>query len=553
MKAALGKITSGLNGALDDAIQRLLDLQSPTDQALANETLMWVLYAKRPLSMRELCQALAISTDGNGLHERALPTPNVIIQACAGLISVDESSSIVSLVHYSVYEYFRKRRGELFPQGPRRLALACISYLMYESFETTGSSDECSIDTFRSHPFLEYAAHAWTSHCRDRNSDDAVAVQYLDEPTKTDYLFKKSELVRQISDMTLVLLEDHKSKLASLPSMEHSSVMKEASFPLHERYTVGITSLHLAARFSLISEVSWLLENQKSDPSNTYGTQRNEGDTEKVPGVTPLHEASRVGALKVASLLLKYGADPLTVDTHLRAPIHYAAGCGRNKTLQLLLEANKCESLDLKDENKQTSLHLAAFAGYPNITELLLAYGAMVDIVDSEGRTPLHLAAENGHSAVCASLLAVGSDLSMKDNHGLTPLHSATKSGHELVVRTLLGHGADMSLIAANLLTPLHYAALTANLNLVELLLTRGAGINAQDEKGETPLFKAVKNGNYDMAQLLLTRRADVDLENFEGDSVSSYAKQDGQETLALMLRQYGAEGTSISRLQVTP
>lgn len=484
--------------------------------------------------------SLSITTDGSALNERALPTPDAIKEACAGVITVDESSTTVSLGHYSVHEYFRRRPGELLPQGPRRLALACTSYLMHEPIETTSFPDENSIDRFRSHPFLDYAAHTWTSHCRDRNSDDAVVIQELDEPSKVEYLQIKSELVRQINSTALHLLRNHRSSNIYLTSTEASSITNQPLVPMLDYYQKEITSLHLAARFGLCDEVSQLLADGNTDASAAYGTVAGK-NTARTLGITPLHEAAWVGAVNVASLLLRYGADPLCCDAHLRTPLHYGAGCGRNGILKLLLETGRYDSPDTLDVNQHTPLHLAAFAGHVNIIQMLLTFGAQFDASDYTGRTALHLAAENGYSAVCARLIAAGSGLLERDKDGLTPLHSAAKSGHDFVVRIFLGRGADLSATTRDSLTPLHCGTLGGKQSVVKSLLTNGADIDAQNDRGETALFMAVRNGDQEMAEVLLTRGADVELRNSEGCNVSSYADREGQGVMIPLLRRYGA------------
>jgi hypothetical protein len=152
---------------------------------------MWILFSKRPLSMPELCQALTIPKDdfdalkqeaqldhnnNSGISsslESAAYTPGFIIQACAGLVIVDELESTLSFPHYSVYEYFAERRGKLFPHGSRQIAIACVRYLISEPFEIFETvEEEDSVDTFRNHPFLDYAAHHWVLHTREKLNDE---------------------------------------------------------------------------------------------------------------------------------------------------------------------------------------------------------------------------------------------------------------------------------------------------------------------------------------------------------------------------------------------
>jgi hypothetical protein len=49
-----------------------------------------------------------------------------------GLVTIDKESSTIRLVHFSVQEYFRQQRKEIFPMGERTVT---ESYLLFDVFE----------------------------------------------------------------------------------------------------------------------------------------------------------------------------------------------------------------------------------------------------------------------------------------------------------------------------------------------------------------------------------------------------------------------------------
>ena len=77
-----------------------------------------------------------------------------------------------------------------------------------------------------------------------------------------------------------------------------------------------------------------------------------------------------------------------------------------------------------------TSLHEAAYLGYPESVNELIMEGADVDARQPDGTTALMLASQNGHSEVVNSLLANGADVNLETGGGTTALLVASQAGH---------------------------------------------------------------------------------------------------------------------------
>jgi hypothetical protein len=68
-------------------------------------------------------------------------------------------------------------------------------------------------------------------------------------------------------------------------------------------------------------------------------------------------------------------------------------------------------SVQIKDEEGKTALHLAAEQNHIRIVKLLLKFGrARPDVRDAQGRTPLHIAAERNLKTISKMLMNHGGD-----------------------------------------------------------------------------------------------------------------------------------------------
>jgi hypothetical protein len=75
---------------------------------IANDVLSWITCAKRPLTTSELRHALAVEIGESELDEENLPEIEDMVSVCAGLVTVDEESDVIRLVHYTTQEYFER-------------------------------------------------------------------------------------------------------------------------------------------------------------------------------------------------------------------------------------------------------------------------------------------------------------------------------------------------------------------------------------------------------------------------------------------------------------
>jgi ankyrin repeat protein len=256
---------------------------------------------------------------------------------------------------------------------------------------------------------------------------------------------------------------------------------------------------------------------------------RQHGGLDHPPTIDDILDAIKSDNLDKVKALLKddpdlvYSGDIISGMT----PLHMAAFMGYREIVESLL-ADKAD-VNAKAVNGMTPLHYAVMKGYKDVVELLLANKADINAKNNNGGTPLHLAANKD---VAELLLANKADVNAKNNYGETPLHLAANKD---VVELLLANKADVNAKNNNGGTPLHLAA---NKDVAELLLANKADVNARNNNGETPLHLAA---NKDVVELLLADKADVNAKDNNGETPLHLAVANENWDVAELLRQHGA------------
>jgi hypothetical protein len=141
---------------------------------LAKRALLWIVYAFRPLQIQEIQHALAVREEDTDVDDEALTPANYITSVCAGLVTIDEQSNIIRLVHYTAREYFERMQSEYFSDARVVIASACLRYLSFNIFaEGFSTSDQGLPALLAKCPFLLYAAQNWGAPrtWRPRRSD----------------------------------------------------------------------------------------------------------------------------------------------------------------------------------------------------------------------------------------------------------------------------------------------------------------------------------------------------------------------------------------------
>jgi len=566
-----GDKTKILGSAYENAMNRI-NSQAGDGPVVANGVLSWITCAKRPLSTSELQHALAVKVGKLKLDEMNFTQIKMMVSVCAGLVTIDEKSSIIRLVHYTAQEYFDRTRTSWFPNAQSDITAICITYLSFDVFETGFCrSDEAFEARLQKNVLYDYAARNWGHHAyATPRAMEPLILGFLENETKASassqamiaskrYTGYSQMVPKQVTGAHLAAYFGLKGVMLSLLNNGH--------YP-NSRDSNGLTPLSWAARNGREAVVKLLLATPGVD-INSKSTGKYEG------GRTALSFAAEKGHEAVVKLLLAApGVDINSKDSNRRTALSFAAENGHEAVVKLLLAA---PSVDTNSKSTgwfssgQTALSFAAEKGHEAVVKLLLAAPSVDTNSKStghdfnSGRTALSFAAEKGHEAVVKLLLAApGVDINSEDPNGRTALSFAAENGHKAVVKLLLAApGVDTNSKSTGGLdsgrTALSFAAEKGHEAVVKLLLAvLSVDTNSKStggfDSGRTALSFAAENGHEAVAKLLLAAPGvDINSKGSNGWTALSFAAENGHEAVVKLLLDEGADTESKDNNVHTP
>src|SRR5437667_7574207 len=161
VRSALESLPTGSDAydqAYKDAMERITE-QDADGERLAKQVLSWITCAKRPLITAELQHAIAVKPGKSEFDGKSQPDLEDMISVCAGLVTVDEESNIIRLVHYTTQEYFERTQKCWFPDTETKIMETCVTYLLFDAFDSGPcSTDEQFEARLQENALYDYAA-----------------------------------------------------------------------------------------------------------------------------------------------------------------------------------------------------------------------------------------------------------------------------------------------------------------------------------------------------------------------------------------------------------
>ncbi len=199
-------------------------------------------------------------------------------------------------------------------------------------------------------------------------------------------------------------------------------------------------------------------------------------------------------------------------------------------------------NLQGNDSEGNSPLHLAALWDFPEITSFLISSGAAVNARNTQGLTPMHYAVKNNSVAVCRILHEHGAGIDARDNYGNTPLHTAISWGSSQSAKLLLLLGANVELRNLSGNTPLHTAALHQDSLGINMLHEYGASLETRDNTGMTPLLLSSRKNYWTISQLLIELGADYNTRDDRGNTPLHEAVRNKNKKTCQLLSDKGAD-----------
>ncbi|KAK4452241.1 ankyrin repeat-containing domain protein [Podospora aff. communis PSN243] len=463
VRSTLGSLPKELDATYDQAMERIRG-QSDAQAALACRVLYWVVSSMRPMKADELRHALAVEPGDEGPDEDGLYETGQLVSSCAGLVTIDEGSTEIRLVHYTAQSYFEGPGMALLQAPPSMIANICLTYLSFHQFTEPPcqSFDDDRRVRQKQHPFLEYAAQHWADHARDDWSPD-------------------------VRKLILSLLSNGFSILNIL-LFNSRYVDDDWSRAFGGSGDLNLSPLHVVALFGVNSVVERILLGGADVNAKAEGWE------------TPLHLAAKAGHQQMVLTLLKAGADVNAKNDKGQGPLDVAARRGLQGVVQVLINAgaDRDNRGGPRYNDSEPALHQAVSYGHLDAACVLVNAGADIN----------------------KRLSNDGGEASGADALGPSPLQLACQLEHGIeLVRFLLDHGADVSVTDSSQRTLLHELVLHNhhNIELAILLIEKGVDFNAKDKDGNTALHLAALKQYIELVELLLERGADATATNHKG------------------------------------
>ncbi|KAI9708311.1 MAG: hypothetical protein M1820_004015 [Bogoriella megaspora] len=435
MEEALSNLYQTLPDAFGGTIDRIERLPD-SRRLIGISSLMWICHA-RPLTVPELSEVLAVEIGQKTTRPRHRPPAKVILQCCQGLVTIDDGSSTVRFVHYTVQEYLQAHSDQYFPLAQRLISATCLTYLLFDEFCRGPCDDDWAIESrVENAPFIVYASRHFGIHAAPLEQDPMVnplLQQFLNTP---EAIASCSQIHRWSQEYRYEYWKPEESNSITPLHISCHHGFQESARDLLSRYPqsinvktrMGTTPLILASSWDNQDIVRVLLDNG-GDPylANWYGNS--------------LHCAAEAGSSDCIQELIDFGMDPDTLTGYAKTPLHCTTDYDRASAAKVLVDNGA--NLDARDADGGSILHRACFMGAQDVLEMALATGALdIDCTSWDGDTPLHCAVYTGNSTIVETILEAGANPNMENLDKRTPLDHAIDRGRGDLGDLLLSYGA---------------------------------------------------------------------------------------------------------------
>lgn len=500
------------------------------DSITIKKLFQWLTHSLRPLTLRELAEAISVETGQARMDFSAVPTdPEDILRFCGGLVTIagHDDQETVNFSHFSIKEFLLSPRildtevAEFYGGSPAIIydvAATCITYIMMDDFADGQCLETTKLkERGRKYGFLGYAANQWNSHYKEVDSASQGELGDL-----LWRFFIDSDMAGPFESWLQQFYEfDHFSS-----EIYDWCLNSEAHWWKNERERVLTViqkgpPLYHAACLGLVSLVKKLIENGH-DMNARFGLSGRGKEF-------PILAAASHRHWDIVGLMVDSGAR-LDVSSDYGETLLSSIATSSDPRLWPLFKKvlEKGGIVELPDPNLDRESLLGTIALDPSDSwdkmELLIRNGADVDEVRRfetppypggdrycQGNPPLQLAAFQGNMKVVKGLIQAGARIDFSYCELGSPLQAAALATREEVIMHLLDLGANINACGGFLGTPLQAAAFSGNTRILNLLLGHGADVNIKGGFYGEALSAALAQKHKDIAKVLISNGSELD------------------------------------------
>jgi ankyrin repeat protein len=587
MRSRLREIPEGLPALFKTIILR--------DNEYKDEFLLclrWILYAVRPLALKEWYFAMMAGVAGSlewgeGVTKRRMET--FLLSSSKGLAEVTKDKTMTAqFIHESVRDFLiyqggfeeicgnRESLGSTAHQQLKHCCLRGMEVELPRQLEQRKDKKQLLTEEERSslkakYPFAEYA----TTHILHHADQAAIGFcqqHFLaDEFTRSGWsnLFNafqknKPNVYSDAPGLTYLCAEKNLARLLPRPA-------EALSFCVQQRYGSPIVSAIVNSSWEVLSiflddmnvpnvdetfaEIEskakfvllprqllqfpwrWAVRNGLAHLSKHLLTYVSEKELNSDGNV--LAEPSLRGDEKVVKLLIDAGADVDAQGGQYSNALQGSSSQGHEKVVEMLPVGT---DLIAPGGYHGNALQWASLQGHEKVVRVLLDAGAIVDTQGGQYNNALQGASSRGYEKVVQMLVEAGAGVNVQRGQIGNALQRASSQGHEKVVQILLDAGADVNAQRRYYGSALHWASLQGHEKVVKMLLDAGADMNAHGGR----YMSALSCGHHNkIVEMLQDIGADVKARRGCYGEALQWASSQGHEKVVQILLDAGADISS--------
>lgn len=504
LKKALKHLPEDMDEYYDMAMKRVRSNPGRNSE-LVIQLLTWLFYAKEPLSVLLLQQALSLEEHVSSYDELQdfLVDTGVIIAQSEGLSRVTEDGFII-LAHETVQAFFSGHEELIDARRQELLCQRCLAFIgldfphdMWKNLDSRHSWWHENSESVQILALLLYASEHWGEHLGVSPVEETKRL--LDRSLKKQPNFNKVWGIklgrygrwssRSISPLAVCAIADWREACDVLIArgadpMDHVALVGAAGngniglMKVILEYFIPSGTMIIADRCTFLATI----DEATAHPEQRVLSDEHVSSILRGP-IEALHEAASKGRVEAVQLISQHG---------------------------LSLEAESCSQCDAAwhgDAVSGTALVKAVWSGQSDMVRFLVKEGANVN-----ASFILPAAATRCNSATVELLLDAGVQMNGREESGYgdCALQAAARTDKIDVVQLLLRRGADPNMRGGWLGNALQVAAHYGNIDVLQLLIKSGADIHIQGGYFGNALQAAAYGGNSDIVPLLIKNGADI-------------------------------------------